>query len=212
MSRVLENLESRLCLAATLNGGVLTITGTDGNDQIEVDLRDDGTLKVEINTVEQSFDPAAVSKFVVNALAGNDHVEFNDRNPISIPAQVFAGLGRDTVEGALGRDTIYGGGGNDSLDGEAGSDIIYGESGNDLIEGKNGNDKLFGGSGNDHIQGSIGRDTIVGGPGDDDLHGGTGTDQITGGSSNDDFDNSDSASEILDLTSIDSGANSLTIT
>ena len=41
----------------------------------------------------------------------------------------------------------------------------------------------------------------------DNLHRGAGADQIRGGTGNDDFDDSDSASEPLDRTSVDNGAN-----
>ena len=209
MNVTVEYLESRRLLAATLANGVLTITGGNGNDVIEVDLRDDGRLKVEINNREQSFSYSAITRFVIQALGGNDVVEFNQRNPILKGAEIRAGDGRDTVEGADARDTIYGGAGNDTLDGRNGSDVIYGEAGHDVIEGKNGNDKLFGGSGNDYLQGGTGNDTLSGSAGQDDLEGNAGRDNIAGGAGNDDFNNSDGASEILDRVSEDSGANVL---
>lgn len=206
---MIQALEPRRLLAATLTGGVLTITGTERNDVIEVGLRNNGRLNVRINSASQNFVYTQITSFVVNALGGNDKIEFNDDNPISKGAGINAGLGNDTVEGTLARDTIFGGSGNDDLEGDFGSDIIYGEGGHDVLDGSNGNDKLFGGSGNDHLEGDIGRDTMVGGPGEDDLEGGTSVDQLTGGSGNDDFDNSDSLSEILDLGSDDTGPNSL---
>jgi hypothetical protein len=94
---ILERLESRICLAATLSAGVLTITGTEGSDVIEVDLRDTTTLRVEIN----------------------------DRNPLLKGAEIFAGRGHDTVEGAQARDAIPAGSGNDDFDNsDAATEII----------------------------------------------------------------------------------------
>ena len=202
-----EPCEPRRLFAATLSDGVLTITGTSRNDFIEADLRDDGRLKVEVNNAEQSFTYSQIKRIVVHGLAGNDSIEFNQRNLINIGAEVRAGDGRDTVEGTDARDTIYGGAGNDRLDGRSGSDILYGESGHDFVEGKNGNDKLFGGSGNDFLQGGVGNDSMNGQAGEDDLQGNRGTDRMTGGAGNDDFDNSDSSSEILDRTGEDNGGN-----
>lgn len=204
-----EPCEQRRLFAASLSNGVLTITGTEGNDFIEADLRDDGRFKVEINNREQNFTYSQITRIVVQGLGGNDSIEFNQRNLITIGAEVRAGDGRDTVEGTDARDTIYGGAGNDRLDGRSGSDIIYGESGHDYIEGKNGNDKLYGGSGNDFLQGGTGNDTMNGQAGQDDLQGNRGTDRLTGGSGNDDFDDSDSSSEILDRTGEDNGANAV---
>jgi Ca2+-binding RTX toxin-like protein len=209
MNRFVESIEPRLCLAATLSGGVLTVTGSEARDVVEPNLRDNGQLKVEIGTSEQRFSYAAVSQIVVRALGGNDTVEFNDRNPITKPVTIFAGTGNDTVEGTVGRDTIYGGGGNDYLDGREGNDRIYGESGNDKLEGKGGNDLLEGGSGNDWLQGHAGNDTLIGASGHDDLEGGTGTDRISGGSGNDDFLSGSTSAEILDRTAEDNGNNVL---
>jgi Ca2+-binding RTX toxin-like protein len=209
MCVVVQFLESRRLLAASLSAGVLTVTGTNSADIIELDLRDNGQLKVEINDVEQNFSYSAVNRIVINAQKGADTVEFNQRNPILKGSRVNAGPGNDTVEGTAGRDTIYGSSGHDVLDGRAGSDIIYGEAGRDVIEGKNGNDKLFGGSGADRIGGGNGIDTIVGGGDVDDLEGNAGTDSITGGAGNDDFDNSDSAGEIVDQLAEDNGPNAL---
>lgn len=209
MYSFVEPVESRLCLAAALSEGVLTVTGTEGADVIEIDLRDDGQLKVEIGTAEQRFSYSAVARIVVRALGGNDIVEFNARNLIAKPVQVFAGAGNDSVKGTDGRDTIFGGGGNDYLDGRVGADRIFGEGGNDKIEGKGGNDFLDGGSGNDWIQGGAGNDAIFGRGGHDDLEGGSGVDRIYGGTGNDDFLSGSPSAEVFDRVAEDSGNNVL---
>lgn len=209
MHRLIEPVESRICLAAMLSGGLLTVTGTEAADVIELDLRDNGELKVEIGTAEQRFSYAQVERIVVRALGGSDIVEFNARNLIAKPVQIFAGAGNDSVKGTDGRDTIFGGGGNDHLDGRTGADRIFGEGGNDKIEGKGGNDFLDGGSGNDWIQGGAGNDRIFGRGGDDDLEGGSGIDAVHGGTGNDDFLSGTPSAEIVDRAPDDSTPNGL---
>ena len=205
----IESLESRRLLAATLGtDGTLTVTGSNRRDVIEFDLRSPTRLKTEINdTNEQFFNYSAVKRIVVRALGGNDHVEFNDRNPITKPVIIYGGDGNDSLEGSPGNDTIYGESGNDVLEGKLGNDSLVGGSGRDRMEGDDGNDILKGGGHGDYLQGGNGNDRIWGGHGNDDIQGGRGTDRIFGESGNDDFDNSDSTREILDRNSADNGAN-----
>ena len=208
-ARAVESLESRQLLTATLGGdGTLTVTGSNGRDAIELDLRSATRLKVEINdTSEQFFTYAQVKRIVVQALGGNDHVEFNDRNPITKPIIVYGGAGNDSLDGSPGNDTIYGEAGNDVLEGKLGNDSLVGGNGRDRMEGDAGNDILKGGGHSDYLQGGPGNDRIFGGHGNDDLQGGPGTDRILGESGNDDFDNSDASREILDRSGEDNGAN-----
>lgn len=207
----IESLEPRRLLAANLTGGALTVSGTAGNDVIELDLRDNGSLKVGINNVETNFTYSQITSITVYGFEGNDVIEFNQRNPI-MGALVIAGTGHDTVEGTAGRDTIYGNGGNDHLDGREGADLIFGENGNDVIEGKGGNDSLYGGGGNDYIEGHAGDDLIRGNAGHDDLVGGSGRDRIRGNGGNDDFhfDDRGGSAQIEDESGVDVAANVLT--
>jgi Ca2+-binding RTX toxin-like protein len=204
-----EAMESRQMLAATLGSdGTLTLAGSNRRDVIEFDLRSPTRLKVEINdTSEQFFTYSRVQRIVVRALGGNDHVEFNDRNPIARPVIVYGGDGNDSLEGSPGNDTIYGEAGNDVLEGKLGNDSLVGGNGRDRMDGDDGNDILKGGGHSDYLQGGAGNDRIWGGHGNDDIQGGRGTDRIFGEVGNDDFDNSDANREILDRTNDDSGAN-----
>jgi Ca2+-binding RTX toxin-like protein len=209
LAKMIERLELRRLLAASLGSdGTLTVTGTNASESIELDLRSPTRLKTEINdTNEQFFDYGQVKRIVIHALGGNDHVEFNDRNPITKQVIVFGGAGNDSLEGSPGNDTLYGEAGNDVLEGKEGNDSLVGSSGKDRLEGDSGHDILKGGSHNDFIQGGPGNDRIYGGHGNDDIQGNRGTDRILGESGNDDFDNSDSPSELLDRASADNGAN-----
>lgn len=60
-----------------------------------------------------------------------------------------------------GRDTIDGGAGDDCLSGENGDDLLFGNGGEDLLDGGGGNDLLIGGRGNDIIHADDGADVIA---------------------------------------------------
>ena len=65
---------------------------------------------------------------------------------------LFAGDGRDTIDGAAG---------DDCLSGEHGDDLLFGNTGNDLLDGGSGNDLLIGGHGDDMIHADDGADVIA---------------------------------------------------
>ncbi|MEA2707504.1 MAG: hypothetical protein QOF78_105 [Phycisphaerales bacterium] len=210
MRQFCEPLEDRRLLSSVaLSNGTLTITGNNTADRIEVQKRaDKGQLKVEINGTEKSFTLASVKKIVINSLGGNDWIEYSGRDGgLAIPGLINGGDGNDSISGGLGNDSISGGNGNDRIQGKAGNDIISGNAQNDRIEGGDGNDIISGNGGNDDLFGNNGNDQLNGGDGEDDLSGGAGRDSVRGNAGNDDFDNSDSASEILDRTAADNGAN-----
>lgn len=73
---------------------------------------------------------------------------------------IFAGDGRDIIEGGDSRDFLFGRGNDDSLFGEGGGDILEGEDGNDELYGGDGHDWLYGGSGTDHLVGGDGDDFL----------------------------------------------------
>jgi Ca2+-binding RTX toxin-like protein len=67
----------------------------------------------------------------------------------------------------LGKLTLIGGAGGDSLSGGSGADQLQGQSGADTLSGNGGNDRLEGGDGDDVIAGGSGADQLVGGLGND---------------------------------------------
>lgn len=205
-----ESLEPRRLMAYAFgSGGLLALQGTPTHDSIVISLRENGTLRVNLNGEILRFEAASINEIQVITLGGNDLIRFDDTIPIVKRTRVLAGSGNDTIEGSHGRDTISGNGGSDLLDGDFGTDSLYGDNGDDTLLGRNGNDGLHGGSGNDLLSGGIGIDRLFGGPGEDDLDGGTGVDQLIGGSSNDDFANNSSSGEVVDWGSDDSAPNSL---
>src|SRR5438046_3007554 len=86
---IIETLESRTLLSASLSDGLLTITGTEAADSITVrNTKFADTLKVTINKHNSFFTTSAVSGIVVNALGGNDRVDVVRASPaggVNIP-------------------------------------------------------------------------------------------------------------------------------
>jgi len=166
----IEGLEQRALLSASLSGGVLTVTGTAGNDNIQVrNGKDETTGAAQIVVIESvrpttkgttpvaptvtRFAAADVTSIVVNAGDGNDRVwlKGNRKNPFTVKATINGGAGDDRLAGAAGNDTINGDAGNDVIDGGDGDDLLNGGDGNDRINGGRGADSLNGGAGNDYL-------------------------------------------------------------
>jgi VCBS repeat-containing protein len=129
---------------ATLDGGILRIGGTSGDDSIVVARRcGGGNLTVLLNNQVVCDIPAAqVSEVRIWGRGGNDAISLVDLALLSL---------------------IHGGDGNDVLTGGAGNDLIFGGRGDDTIVGAAGDDFLVGGYGADRIVGSAGNDILVAG-------------------------------------------------
>ena len=203
---MVEVLESRRLLSASLSGGVLTITGTEASDVLEVQLRsEDNELRVQDNGRETEFPLGSVQKIVINGLGGNDFIEYSGRDGgLAIPGELSGGNDSDTIQGGLGNDTITGGPGRDRIQGKEGDDLIAGNGSSDFIEGGEGNDTITGASGNDRLFGNGGVDFCTGGRGNDTVRGGGGgDDSCFGGSGIDTFDDSDLRREQRDRNQTD---------
>src|SRR5215208_2254111 len=122
---MIENLETKRFLSASVANGILTITGTDHADRINVVQRGSAIIVHEGKSVTRFGKKDHISQIVVNALGGNDR--------ITIVSKVGA-----TVDGGDGKDLIIGG---------AGNDVLVGGNGNDRILGQRGNDSITGGAG-----------------------------------------------------------------
>src|SRR5258706_8904487 len=99
-------LEPRRLLTSTLDGnGLLTATGTTGDDDLRLDLRN-GFIRVTLNgNLDGSFDVNAVTGIVLNGDAGNDTL------------RIGPNIIGSTLNGDAGDDTLLGGNGDDVLDG-----------------------------------------------------------------------------------------------
>jgi Ca2+-binding RTX toxin-like protein len=129
----------------TLEGGILRVGGTSGDDTIVIAATANGQfVEVAINgtVVVGSFALAEVSQVRVWGREGNDRVELVDLALTSM---------------------LHGGEGDDVLIGGAGDDLIFGAAGDDHLTGAAGNDFLVGGDGADRIVGSAGHDVLVAG-------------------------------------------------
>lgn len=120
----------------TLVSGVLTITGTNGNDWVEVE-RVGNQYRVKANFLTGSgvyFNVNSVQSILVNVLDGNDDVEIG--STVLIPATLNGGDGNDELSGGNGANTINGGAGNDEITGGSANDIIYAGIGNKMTKSK----------------------------------------------------------------------------
>jgi uncharacterized delta-60 repeat protein len=155
----------------SLSAGQLTITATARDDEIRVS-RSGTVITASVNGYARSYSASRISKFLINAGAGNDDVRIGAE--VTLPA---------TVNGSAGSDKIFTGGGNDLIDGGdnlvAYDEVLDGGAGNDTILGGNGDDDLRGGAGNDRLEGDAGFDNLDGGAGADDLLGGADSDWLS---------------------------------
>jgi Ca2+-binding RTX toxin-like protein len=168
---------------ASVTNQVATITGTAGNDTVDLSIDGNGNLIATRNGVQQTVGAAASIKTINISLGdGNDTLTVG-HGVIGVFAE--GGLGNDTLNGGDGNDTLTGGGGKDLLVGGAGDDRLSGLSSPDTLLGGDGNDFLYGGDGNDYLDGGAGADHLYGGNDDDSLVGGTSNDKLYGEAGND---------------------------
>jgi len=193
---------------ATLSGGVLTLTGSGGDDQITVrkipgvadpsaefyEISDpkgvkklpDGCFRFSDNAIHCPVE--LVNSIVIDLGNGDDTLTVDEdvAEDFGINAgdgddTVEAGSGDDEIEGEDGNDVLDGNRGNDTREGGPGNDLLRGSPGKDLEKGGPGNDRVNGGGGADKLRGNSGRDRLKGGGGDDKLNGGSGRDRCIGG-------------------------------
>jgi Ca2+-binding RTX toxin-like protein len=173
---LVEQLEDRnLPSTVVLNAGVLTITGTNLRDEVEVYRTNSTTLAVWDSGKVTTFSFAAVTQIQFTGLDGDDYFS----NFTVKPTNADGGAGHDWIEGGDGADTLIGGLGNDYINGWGGVDNIQGNDGHDVLFGGLGKDTLNGGTGNDYLAGGEDpywygyyvndgqADVLTGGPGAD---------------------------------------------
>jgi len=150
------------------DSGVVYVAGTGTPDTVTIsrNARDSSVLNVKLNDVVVRYNLADVDKIDVSTFQGADRVSILEtKGDITIPFDVSAGRGYDTVYGGSGNDTVVGGRGNDLLVGNDGNDELFGGEMNDRIVGGSGDDSLFGEQGNDNIDTGEGTDQAEGGEG-----------------------------------------------
>jgi hypothetical protein len=180
-----EALGDRTLMSATVSNGLLTITGSNTHDAVEVRnhsldgvtyvmvseqrVTNPGTVFETRSTPQVSwFAASAVNRIRFNGLEGADRFT----NNTAIGTTAYGGIGNDTLRGGSGADYLYGGGDYDTLFGNGGTDRLYGEGSIDRLQGGTGTDYLYGGAGNDKLFGGSGYDYLYGQADNDFLDGG----------------------------------------
>jgi hypothetical protein len=111
---------------ATLDNGVLSITGTVNDDRLVVS-RQGQALTVSFNgQTLGTFDNKQVKSINLIGSAGSDVIAIGPE--VITPALVDAGLGDDDVSGGGGASILVGGAGQDSVRGGSADDVLVGGS------------------------------------------------------------------------------------
>ncbi len=159
---------------ASLENGVLAVTGTNASDNIALRLQagQPGTLQVDLGddgSADFSFARAAVAKIALDGGNSGDRLRIDESNGVfadTIPTTIDGGNGNDELFGGTGAETLLGGNGNDLLVG-GGAGTLSGGNGDDTVAGGPGAETLLGGNGNDSIDGNKGNDVAFMGNGND---------------------------------------------
>ncbi|GBF27484.1 leukotoxin [bacterium MnTg02] len=156
-----------------LDPNTITITGSDGDDTVDISgLDSEHRIVFDSNGGNDTIIGLLRPQDIVNLATGTELVYNGDRT-FSIVNGDGSGNGNQQIFGTDGADDLTGTDGADSMFGLPGADIIHGLDGNDHIEGNGGEDELFGGAGNDILIGGNQSDRLKGGEGDDFLWGGS---------------------------------------
>jgi Ca2+-binding RTX toxin-like protein len=143
---------------ARVQAGTLEITGTARADKIALRLAPGAptTLQVDVGgdgTADFNFETATFTAITVQARGGSDTITGSNG---------LAALGRLTIDGGRGNDSLLGADGDDVLHGGAGNDTVNGASGNDTGLLGAGDDRFTWnpGDGNDTVEGQAGNDVL----------------------------------------------------
>jgi Ca2+-binding RTX toxin-like protein len=183
-----EQLGQRITPAvnAFFSAGVLTVTGDNANNTIDVSR--DAAGKVFLNSgaisIKGGSATVANTKLIqVFGQGGSDTISLNESNGALPKANLYGGAGNDTLTGGSGNDQLFGQDGNDTLLGKGGFDLLFGGAGNDVLTGGVGDDQVFGQTGNDRMiwNPGEGSDLNEGGAGSDivEVNGGNGAETFT---------------------------------
>lgn len=187
----IEQLDARVMPAVTAiftptGGGLLTVLGDGLDNTITVSRDAAGRLLVNggaVTILGGTSTVANTSLIQLFGQAGNDTLQLDEASGALPRANIFGGVGNDTITGGSGADQLFGQAGNDTLLGKGGTDLLFGGANNDILTGGDGDDQVFGQAGNDRMVWNPGDDTDLneGGLGIDtvEVNGGNGTEQFT---------------------------------
>ena len=155
-----EALEQRTLLTVTLDNGLVTVIGTDANDNIQINPNG-AQIEVNLNAAISPFDAALINQIRIEALGGADTIAVN----VNRPTTILGGAGNDNITGSDGgADDVFGNTGADTFAGRGGNDTFTWNpgDGNDVIDGDAGNDThVFNGSNGDEIMNATPNGTRV---------------------------------------------------
>lgn len=169
-----EGLRTEVSGVRLTADGDLQIVGSDGQDDVDVDLDRDGSIEVDVKLdkddadlrVQRTFAAADVRSIRVVLHDGDDKATADEE--VVVPVRIDGGEGDDDLRGGAGDDHLVGGPGRDQLRGDEGDDVLVGGEDRDKLDGGDGQNLVIGGSGSDDVRGSH-----DGGPGDILIAGGT---------------------------------------
>jgi len=123
----------------SFSGGVLTATGTSGDDSLDAGCS--GFGNVTVNSVTNfGLGPILCASVAAITLLGKDGNDSLNTTPVNgtdytsiLTTTLKGGAGNDTLSASVIADTVKGGAGNDSLRGSFGNDNIGGGKGYDTL-------------------------------------------------------------------------------
>jgi len=109
-----------------ITGRILYITGTNGDDNIEIQETDSGIVVHSLNGEIYSFPKNQISEVVVWGLDGNDTIK-NMHNGVynSITFTAYGGNGNDCIWGGSGKNILHGGNGDNMIIGGTGANVFH---------------------------------------------------------------------------------------
>jgi hypothetical protein len=130
---LLESLEARRLMSASLEDGVLQVRGTDEDDVIKITQprSNPRRINVAINDDTFAFKAHRVRRIEVRAQDGDDEVSIGGR--VRARAKLYGGRGDDTLAGGSAADLLVGGAGDDDLLGGRSKDRLFSGEGQDVF-------------------------------------------------------------------------------
>src|SRR3954470_18253728 len=103
---LIEGLESRRLLSTSLSGGIVSVNGGSGADDVAISVSG-SNLVVKENGATKTFALSGVKQIKVSGNAGNDIVALAAN--VTVRALLDGGLGDDKLTGGTASDTLQGG-------------------------------------------------------------------------------------------------------
>jgi Ca2+-binding RTX toxin-like protein len=149
-----------MAIKANFSGGLLSVTGGNGDDAITVNRDAAGQILINGGVISvHGGQPTLANTTEIDVFGGNgnDTISLDNVAPPAgqaLPsAHLFGGNGDDTLIGGAGDDMLFGGNGDDRVIGGKGTDTAFLGNGNDTFVWNPGD-------GNDVVEGGAGFDTL----------------------------------------------------